>query len=73
MPYPGQHRLFTGTTDQTLDIGPDSHPRFSDQLDTVFSNSRNGRCVDNFRVYRHLHGFEYVTTCKVDSGSHLER
>ena len=70
--YPGQHRLFTGTTDQTLDIGPDSHPRFSDQLDTVFSDSRNRRCIDHFRIYTHLYCFEYIPTGQIHSSCNLK-
>ena len=63
----------TGTTDQLFDAGTYRNTCFGYQLNTVFCNSRNRRCVDHFRVYRHLYSFEYVTSCQVDSSSHLER
>ena len=61
------------TTDQLADIGTYCNTSLSYQLDTVFRNSRYRRSINHFRVYRHLYSFEYVTSCQVDSGCHLER
>ena len=61
------------TTDQLADIGTYCNTSLGYQLDTVFRNSRYRRSINHFRVYRHLYSFEYVTSCQVDSSSHLER
>jgi len=71
--YTGKDRIFTCTTDQLADIGTYCNTSLSYQLDTVFRNSRYRRSINHFRVYRHLYSFEYVTSCQVDSSSHLER
>ena len=67
-----QDCIFTCTADQLLDVRTHRHTGFSYQLDTVFRHSRYRRCINHFRVYAHLNGFEYITTGEVDCGRHLE-
>ena len=71
--YTGKDGIFSGTTDQLLDAGTYCYTSFRYQLDTVFGYCSNRRSINHFRVYRHLYSFEYVTSCQVDSSSHLER
>ena len=70
--YTGQNSVFTGTTYQLADIGAYRYTGFGYQLDTIFSYCGHRRCIDHLRVYRHLNGFEHITSGKVDCGSHLE-
>ena len=68
----GDNSSFTGAADQTVDIGADSDAGFDLQLDTVFSHCRNDRSFNNFGVYAHLHCFQHVTSCQVDSAGTLK-
>ena len=71
--YAGEDRIFSGTSDELLDICAHRHTGFCDQLDTVFRHSRYRRGIDDPRVDTHLHGFEHITTREVNGRSHLER
>ena len=64
--------FFSGTTDELTDVGTNGHTGFGNQLDTVFGYSRNRRCINDFGVHTHLHGFEDVTSGEINRRSHLE-
>ena len=70
--YTGENSIFSGTSDELADVRTYSDAGFGDELDTVFRHSRYGRGIDHFRIDTHLHGFEHITSGKVDCRSHLE-
>ena len=64
--------VITGEEKTILDIIRSSFVSNSDQLDTVFSDSRNRRCIDHFRIYTHLYCFEYIPTGQIHSSCNLK-
>ena len=70
--YTGQYRVFTGTAHQLADIGTYGDAGFGDQLDTVLGYGCHRRCVNDFRIDRHLYRFEHVTSGQVNGCCHLE-
>ena len=69
---PCEDRILTGTTNELLNIGTDGDPGNGDQLDTVGCHCCYFRSSDHLRIYGNLHGFKYITACKIDGRSLLE-
>ena len=71
--HTSQDSLLARSADELANIGTNRYTSFCQQLYTVFCHRGNNGCVYHFRVYRHLHGIEDITSCKVDGGCHFER
>ena len=63
----GDNGSFACTANQSVDISTHGNTSLNFKFDTVLCHSRYNGSFDNFRVNAHLHCFQNVTTCKVNS------
>ena len=71
--HPGDDRLFGGSADQLIQIGPHRHAGFDLELDAVFGHGVERfaagaarRAIDHLGIDARLHGFEHVAAGQVD-------
>src|SRR5574344_887729 len=65
--YSGNNGLLAGAAHQSIDISSYGYSGFNLQLNAVFSNGRNYRSFNNFRINTHLYCFQNITSCQVNS------
>ena len=58
---------FACTANQSVDVSTHSNTSLNFKFNTVLCHSRYNRSFDNLRVNAHLHCFQNITTCKVNS------
>src|SRR5665648_1174529 len=70
--YTCKYGFFAGTTHQLFDIGSYRNASPTNQLNTIFRNSRNRWRIKYLWVNGHTNGLKNIASSKVDSGCHFE-